>query len=152
MTLDQARFIINNPGTTPMADWQIAGQMIAKHYRDNPHLLRPVMTHDAKLGALLVQPLTRDEERALRRLGRMRDQAGGVGPRVVARLNGPASAYHIGTDGDGNAVLYCSADIDNAIDPGVISDRRRFTDRARATLAGINQANRAFWDRQAGRR
>jgi hypothetical protein len=48
MTLDQARRIIDNPSTTPMADWSIAGRLIAKHYRDNPHLLKPVMFHDAK--------------------------------------------------------------------------------------------------------
>ena len=53
---------------------------------------------------------------------------GGVGPRRVMRLSGPASAYSIVSSNDGEAWLVMSSEVDGTLDPGTLTgDRLRIS-------------------------
>lgn len=90
------------------------------------------------------------------------DPGSAVGPRIVARLPGPTTAYSIGTDGDGSTVLWCSLDVDgvgqamggDTARGGVTFDHKATRSRMapnyavqKNTLAEINRRNREAWAR-----
>jgi hypothetical protein len=70
---------------------------------------------------------------------------GGVGPRRILRLDGPASAYQIISSADGETWLCFSGKIDGSMDPGAISDVRTRTRDAARARAEIEQARSAAW-------
>jgi hypothetical protein len=105
---------------------------------------------------------------------------GDVGPSIVARLAYPASALSIGTDGDGNAVVWFHGPIENKLDAGTMTQgtrplpgaeedvlrrhrqtatgdtaRRAMVARdaawCRNTLQRINSCNREFWQQNQGK-
>jgi hypothetical protein len=108
VTLDQARRIIESPGTTPQADWMVAGQLIAKHYRDHPEELKPVrlgvMTYDAAPRSsreALTRSLntTRTMMDNLLRVARKHTMTRDQDPPRRVRKLGPAGSYSIENDG-----------------------------------------------------
>jgi hypothetical protein len=62
------------------------------------------------------------------------DPGGDVGPSIVARLAYPASALSIGTDGDGNAVIWFHGPIENKLDNGTAAEGRRPLPSAEADI------------------
>jgi hypothetical protein len=86
-------------------------------------------------------------------------EGGDVGPCVIARLSGSASAYSVLSNGQGETLLVCSSDIGGILDPGRTSsgstgirstfDLRSKTEPAyakqRSTLRTMQQANKAAW-------
>jgi hypothetical protein len=94
-----------------------------------------------------------------------------VGPSIVARIPYPPSHLTIGTDGNGNAVVWYHGSPDDTLDMGQIAQgtgplprpsnrnvdaqRRAMvaadTAWSKRTLQGINAANAAFWKQSSGK-
>jgi hypothetical protein len=136
MDLATARAIVANPERAPhQADFALAGRVLADHWKQHPEQLKPargVMTHDAKpkretmadtlqsiraLGERINRMhrrhmLTRDQdlEGAQWTSGVMSQPT--VGPRRIMQLPGPATAYSILTDADGNTWLVQSSNVE----------------------------------------
>jgi hypothetical protein len=80
-----------------------------------------------------------------------------VGPRRIMRLDGPASAYLIITNANGETWLCFSGKIDNAEQPGRTVTGNRFINDARERAQREQAANRKyaaaisdFWKKQSG--
>jgi len=162
MTLDQARRIIDNPGITPQADWSIAGRIIANHYRDNPHLLKPVTFNDGPrrpettrdvlqsihgIGADLqrqsaklqrgLRGLTRDAALELDPRGNGVPADPTVGPERIMKLKPPGTAYSVLTEADGDVWLCRHAQVEGSGDNGRTTIPTSTGDRARDRHAAI---------------
>jgi hypothetical protein len=118
--------------TLPYGDWSTAMTVIAAHYRKNPHLTTPVKlrTNDAaparrgeeihlylhdQGNSDLTETMTRSDG-GITAMGD--DPEGEVGPRRVMKLPGPASAYSIITDAEGQTWVVQASDVDDQMDAG----------------------------------
>jgi hypothetical protein len=167
MTLDQARAVIaehnrgGNPGYVP---WVTACATVYQNHvktRDR----RARLTYDGAptfAQRMEQQRRMRDQPASIPRslVGNVTeggdDPESGSGPVRVMQLPGPASAYQILTDANGDTWLVTSADINFTLDPGtVVGDRPngiRVTDAMwnNSRLKNINQRNREFWGNGRG--
>jgi hypothetical protein len=111
-----------------------------------------------RLAARKDQTMTRDQAGIF---GAQQASQRPAGARRIMRLDGHASAYVITTTADGETWLCYSGKADGVGDPGRINKGGGFTaDQRRAIandqqwsqrkLAGINQANAAFWSGKGG--
>jgi hypothetical protein len=172
MTLDEAiKILKGKPGSI-----EALGAEYVQHARAAEVIGRAHRTKDAasKRGKLMgrmkdqgpeVDPTSVTTAQRVRTTTEMgADPEGSVGPRRILRLDGPATAYSIVTDANGETWLCLSSDVEGVLDPGdtrgatfdhAAAQQRqqmmRRLDEARAkasrgVLAGINKANRAMWN------
>jgi hypothetical protein len=154
MSLDTARQVIrrHNAGQrVDYADFAAAGAVVyANHMRARGRSAR--LTYDAAPTRMRDQPASIPRSLAGNVTEGGAFPESGSGPVRVQRLYGPASAYQILTDAEGQTWLCRSSDVDGALDPGTVTGddrlkRIRSNDAAqsRSRLAEMNERNKAFW-------
>jgi hypothetical protein len=159
MTLDQARAVIaehnrgGNPGYVPYAT--ACATVYANHVKTRDRRSR--LTYDGAPTRLRdqVSAIPPGMSGNVTEGGRFPES--GSGPVRVQRLYGPASAYQILTDAEGQTWLCRSSDVDGVLDPGTVTGddrlkRIRSNDAAqsRSRLAEMNERNKAFWSLRRG--